>query len=119
VLAELWQKDPTVSDGDRMRLETAAVEIVGNIVEHAYRSDGPATPRRGIDVVVTADPGQVVAVLADDGMPHGLDLSDVTMPGADAESGRGLPLATAVLDELLYERVGDRNRWTLTCRRRD
>jgi anti-sigma regulatory factor (Ser/Thr protein kinase) len=32
------------------------------------------------------------------------------------EDGRGLALATAVLDSLVYERAGDVNEWTMVRR---
>ena len=35
------------------------------------------------------------------------------LPDASAESGRGLALVGMVVDELRYEREGDRNRWTV------
>jgi serine/threonine-protein kinase RsbW len=37
------------------------------------------------------------------------------MPGAEAESGRGLALALAALDHLEHQRVDGRNRWLLRC----
>ena len=38
------------------------------------------------------------------------------MPGEMAESGRGLPLASAALDELDYRREGSSNVWTMVRR---
>ena len=37
------------------------------------------------------------------------------MPDADAESGRGLALAAAAVDDMSYERVEGRNHWRLRC----
>jgi serine/threonine-protein kinase RsbW len=58
-------------------------------------------------------PGKVIAAFGDNGQPAELDLSGAAMPGELAESGRGLPLAKAALDELTYDRVEGRNVWTL------
>ena len=57
------------------------------------------------------------AVLSDNGKPASLDLAEVTMPGEEATSGRGLALSFASVDELTYERVDGRNHWRLVCRR--
>ena len=64
-------------------------------------------------------PAEVRGELGDNGQPVALDLGEVTMPGDEAESGRGLALALASLDHLTHERVDGRNRWTLVCERVD
>jgi serine/threonine-protein kinase RsbW len=104
---------------DRIRFETAVIEVLGNIVEHAYELDAaPADALRRFDVSLSATSDELVARFGDNGIPMAIDLSEVTMPGVDAESGRGLALAVAALDDLSYERVDGRNLWRLTCRRR-
>lgn len=121
LLEHLWVGNPEVSAEDRFRFETAVIEVLGNIVEHAYHLDPAATEnpdraRRFIVVLaVTAD--EVVASFGDNGQPTSLDLSNVAMPHEDAESGRGLALAAATTDELSYERVEGRNHWKLRCTR--
>ena len=118
-IERLWERDPTVGVRDRFRFETAVIEVLGNIVEHAYRLDEPAGPgRRRVDVALAVDATAVHAVLGDDGQPAAIDLSGVTMPDEEAESGRGLALAVAALDDLTYRRDGARNTWSLTCVRR-
>src|SRR6478672_10512120 len=44
VLERLWADHADVSQGDRARFETAVIEILGNIVEHAYRLDPSGDP---------------------------------------------------------------------------
>ena len=46
-----------------------------------------------------------------------VDLSEVTLPDPDAESGRGLALALASLDHLEHRRDRGRNVWVLHCTR--
>jgi serine/threonine-protein kinase RsbW len=118
-LEAFWLRDGSVEAPDRMRVEMAVVEIVGNIIEHAFEADGAAQApsRRVLHVTLRLDPHSIEAVLSDNGLPTELDLESVTMPGDDATSGRGLALAVAAVDELTYERVGGRNHWTLRCRR--
>jgi serine/threonine-protein kinase RsbW len=94
----------------------ALVEVVGNIVEHAFEADARAVGRvLAVELRLTVD--QVEALLSDNGLPAELDLGSVTMPGEDALSGRGLALAVAAVDDLRYERVDGRNHWRLLCRR--
>ncbi|MBZ5732916.1 ATP-binding protein [Nocardioides sp. TRM66260-LWL] len=110
-LADLWESEG-VDPGTAMRFEMGLVEILGNIVEHAYAPDAPG---RMLTVEVEVRDGVVRGTLGDNGQPIAIDLSSVTMPDEDAESGRGLALALAALDELAYERDGGRNRWHLRC----
>ncbi|WP_435741368.1 ATP-binding protein [Nocardioides sp. SYSU DS0663] len=116
MLAQLWASAGEVADRDRMRFEMAVIEIVANVVEHAYARD--ASTGRRFEISLVADEERLVATLGDNGLPMELDMSAVTMPDDElAESGRGLALATAALDDLRYERVEGRNRWTLVCLR--
>lgn len=116
VLEQLWSQHDDVSMVDRMRFEMAVIEILGNIVEHAYEMEAGGTERR-FDVRLTATDTALVASFGDDGMPNTIDLSDVVMPDEEAESGRGLALAMAAVDELSYDRSAGRNHWRLTCLR--
>ncbi len=108
-----------VSTVDRIRFETAVVEVAGNVVEHAYSFDQLAGNAGVRELAVRFRLGAdvVEAVISDNGLPMEIDLAAVTMPGEEAESGRGLALAVAAVDELRYERDGGRNRWTMICRR--
>lgn len=113
-LAGLWDNAPDVGGADRMMFETALVEIVGNLVEHARTPDGlPVT----IDGHVAVHLDRVEACLTDDGVAPALDLSEPA-PDADdfAEGGRGLALAKAVA-EVSHARQGSGNVWTVTRRR--
>lgn len=115
-LERLWETTGDVSPRDRMRFETGLMEIVGNVVEHAYRLDhGSAARVLSVSVTVTAT--EVRGVLADNGLPSEVDLGTVTLPDPEAESGRGLAMALASLDLLEHARVAGCNRWTLVCER--
>lgn len=115
-LEQLWTRDESVAATDRIRFEMAVVEIVGNIVEHAFALDADARGR-ALTVALTLTPDHIEAVLSDNGLPAAIDLGSVTMPEEDATSGRGLALAVAAVDEVRYERVEGRNHWRLVCRR--
>lgn len=111
-----WQGLDVAADmAKRFALEIAVVEIAANIVEHATRSD--ASPDRRFTLTLSDADGALTAVFRDNGLPAEIDLSAVTMADVDEESGRGLALAIAALDDLDYRRVDGQNIWTLTCRR--
>jgi serine/threonine-protein kinase RsbW len=115
-LGAFWDHDQSVTVSDRTRFEMALVEVVGNIVEHAFEADARAVGRvLAVELRLAVD--QVEALLSDNGLPAELDLGSVTMPGEDALSGRGLALAVAAVDDLRYERVDGRNHWRLLCHR--
>jgi len=117
-LAErLWQAEPDVDLTDRIRIETAVAEVIGNIVRHTRRLDAPGSDTRRVQVTMWCDAEEVGAEFVDNGLPAAIDLSQVTLPDDDAESGRGLALALAAVDELDYERRSGRNHWRLRCRR--
>lgn len=119
LVEQLWHRHPDVSEADRTRFEMAVVEVLGNIVEHAYRLDVVSPERqRRFDVTLAVTPTELVAAFGDNGLPMEIDLSDTVMPAGLEESGRGLALASAALDDLAYLRVEGRNHWRLLCTRR-
>lgn len=98
-------------DRELMLFETALSEIGSNVLTHGRPTgaEGPA------EFLLRLEDGAVVAQFSDSGAPVGEQLSR-EMPGPDREDGRGLAMARSLLDELGYERDGDRNRWRLVKR---
>ncbi|PCN46580.1 ATP-binding protein [Curtobacterium sp. 'Ferrero'] len=113
-LSRVWQAEPTVSAEDRMALELALVELTSNVIEHAAQGRGVACR---VDLELSAD--GYAAEVSDDGRPAAVDPGAAALPDDLAESGRGLALVQMVVDELRYERAGDRNRWILRRARHD
>lgn len=112
LLAAVWDDTPAVDEMTRIRLTTAVAELVANVVEHGRTADdGPPV----LVLTVDAAPGRVVAELEDDGVgyPPDGELPDDPM----AESGRGLALVRAAVDQAAYERRDGRNRWRLVVDR--
>ena len=99
---------PELAASELAMLETAVIEVAGNVVEHGTP---PGGLRYEFALEVSAD--GLRGQLTDDGDQVSLS-SDTDDPDEMAESGRGLLLAQAVLTELRYERQGDRNVWYLT-----
>ena len=119
MLEQLWARYDDVGERDRTLFEMAVVEVLANIVEHAYRLDLEHTDRqRRFEICVGVTDDELVAAFADNGQPMEIDLSNAAMPDELAESGRGLALASAALDDLSYDRSDGRNHWRLLCRRR-
>lgn len=108
LLDDLWGLAPGVGTTDRMCFTTALAEVAANIVEHAARAG--IVPVR---LVVQCSAGELRALFEDHGAPY------EEAPGCEdelAESGRGLQMARALTDELLYEREGPVNRWLVVRR---
>lgn len=107
-----WERHRHVPAAIRMTVATGAAEIGANIIQHAG-ADRPVPVRMCVEVL----PHQVRVVFTDDGDPAPVDLDSVSLPGVSATHGRGLALASSVLAELSYHRLGTRNQWTLVSRR--
>jgi serine/threonine-protein kinase RsbW len=106
-LDALWAEAGEIPDVDRELFTLAVSEIATNVMQHAQ---GRESVRVDVDLRRAAD--ALEAVFTDDGQPALIDLSAVDMPEWDAESGRGLALSLAALDELTHE-PGEGNVWRL------
>ncbi|NKY40560.1 ATP-binding protein [Cellulomonas septica] len=104
-LDRLWGIVGDVGETDRIALETAVVEVAGNVLRHGL--DG-----HGHHLLLRADDAGLVAEITQPGPPPAVDL-DTAMPGVDAESGRGLAL-TRMLVELTCSDQGGVTLWTLS-----
>lgn len=109
-LARLWASAGHVPDLDRLRFETAVVELATNVVRHAVPVPGRpllASARLRVD-------GRLLeAEVGDTGAAASVDLDP---PEVDvfAESGRGIALVRRAVDTLVFERSGDRNLFRIT-----
>lgn len=113
LLEQASAEHPHIPASDVMMFETAVMELANNVVEHG-RPVGQVAWHFRLEV----SPESLTARLADSGEEYaGWDAAAAhDMPGEMAESGRGLPLASAVLDELDYRREGASNVWTMVRR---
>jgi len=110
LLAQAAAEHPDLEPMDVMLFETAIIEIANNVVEYG-RPEGEVRWR--FTIRVRAD--EIEAELDDTGQAftpaHGKD-----MPGEDAEGGRGLPIAEALLDKIEFDRLDDTNHWRMVRR---
>jgi serine/threonine-protein kinase RsbW len=112
LLDRVRQEHAEVDPTELMLFETATIEIHGNVVQHG-RPEGQVVYTFDLDV----RDDMLVGVLADNGeaVP---DLSEQEgLVGESAESGRGLQLARAALDELTFVRREARNTWRMVKER--
>jgi serine/threonine-protein kinase RsbW len=110
LLERAGTEHPELDATDLMLFETAVIEIATNVVEHG-QPHGQVRWR----LVLRVGAGQIQAELYDSGQEFQADL-DAGMPGEEAEGGRGLPLAHALLDEIELERVSNGNHWRMARR---
>ena len=112
-LAAFWAQHPRVPGEIRIGLAIAVAEIAANILEHATK--GLTRPVQ-LQMSASVRDNRARIDFADDGIPAPVDLAALEMPHELAESGRGLLLAQAVLDELAYRRIDEANHWTLVSK---
>lgn len=113
LLDRVGEEHPDLDPGDLMLFETAVIEIAGNVVEHG-RPPGRVTWAFRLSVQADRLQGE----LSDSGEEYPGGTWGTTMPDdLLQEDGRGLALATAVLDSLVYRRSAGSNHWTMLRRR--
>ena len=95
----------------RLDLSIAAAEIGANIIEHA----GAGRPVH-LHMEIGLFPDEVWITFTDDGVAAQVNLAAAGLPDENAERGRGLAIAQAVLRELSYRRNAA-NHWTLVSQR--
>jgi serine/threonine-protein kinase RsbW len=98
-------------DRSLMRFEIALAEIGANVLTHG-RPEGTDPP---VEYSLRFDHGAALAEFIDRGPPAHNSINR-GMPDHSSESGRGLPMARSLLDELGYERDGEINKWRLVKR---
>ncbi|MGK2853591.1 MAG: ATP-binding protein [Microbacteriaceae bacterium] len=111
LLETVWSDAPGISLRDRMSFETALVELASNVIQYANAGTGVSCR-----VSVETQDDQISASLCDSGKAADVELDAQRMPDGMAESGRGIPLIQALVDELTYSRDDDVNHWEITRR---
>jgi serine/threonine-protein kinase RsbW len=92
----------------RMLFELAVAEVAANILEHALPPQMTFTMR--------VRDGCVAADFVDTGSGWGGPSEPRDIVDLMAERGRGLAIANAAVDEVVYERLGAINHWRLLKR---
>jgi len=109
LLERVRREHPDLDPGDLMMFETAVIEVAGNVVEHG-RPPGDVTWAFRRSVLTD----RLEAELSDSGDEYPGGTWGTSMPADPLqEDGRGLALATAVLDSLEYRRSATANHWKM------
>ena len=116
LLETVWADAAHVSPTDRFSFETALIELTTNVLRHADVGDGVTCALR-----LEVNHDFIDARLEDTGAPATellytpLDadsqLGNRVMPDELSESGRGIALIQALVDELDYRRDDNVNHW--------
>lgn len=105
----IWTENPGIPLRDQMSFETAIVELVANIISYSAATCGVTCA-----VEIETSEGQVDAIVSDNGELVILELDEHIMPDEFAESGRGIPLIKALVDEFTFDVSENRNIWRLS-----
>jgi len=108
LMEKVWDGAPGIASDDRFSFETALVELAANVISHADAGAGVSWT-----LTVAICPERIEATLRDSGRAGEIDLDAAQMPGVMAESGRGIPIIQALVDDLQYERLGLTNQWKI------
>ena len=95
-------------DVNVMHFEIALAEIGANVLTHGRPN--PADPPVEYELRLEHDTARASRV------DRGAAVDDFLtreMPDPSSEAGRGLPMARWLLDELVYRRDGEANKWVL------
>jgi serine/threonine-protein kinase RsbW len=112
LLEAVWADAPGIPMMERFKFETALLELASNVVKHADGGSG-----LWCTLEIDAHPNSIQATVFDDGEPSGDGiLVPRDMPDALSESGRGIAMIQALVDDLAYSREGTTNRWQISRR---
>ncbi|MCI1018878.1 ATP-binding protein [Microbacterium sp. C5A9] len=112
-LDALWAESAHVASEDRTLFTLAVSEVATNIVQHA---EAFAHAEISVDVALRVAPDELLATIVDTAHPASIDWENVSMPDHESESGRGLAIATAALDEFEHSGGSAGNTWVLRRR---
>jgi len=104
---------PDVSGADFDMLETAVIELCGNVARH-----GRPAGATDVTLSVSVRDSALEATLIDAGRPLEIDVDSAELPPDMDEVGRGIAMARLAVDELDYEHDNGHNIWHVLRRRR-
>jgi serine/threonine-protein kinase RsbW len=112
LLEAVWADAPDIPMMERFKFETALLELASNVVKHADGGSG-----LWCTLEIDAHSDSIQATVFDDGEPSDdRILVPRDMPDALSESGRGIAMIQALVDDLVYSREGTTNRWHISRR---
>jgi serine/threonine-protein kinase RsbW len=107
-IQRVWLASPELDAMDKLKFETALVELAANIIEHS--NDGGGVEG---NLSITIHPDRIRCSITDTSDPSNIELDARQMPEAYAESGRGIAFIQRLVDVLHYERRNGENFWMI------
>lgn len=107
-IQRVWAAWPGLDALDKLKFETALVELAANVLQHA--DDGRDV--RG-SVSITIDDERIRCSITDTSSACDVALQPKEMPDEFAESGRGIAFIQRLVDVLHYERRDGQNLWLI------
>lgn len=111
-IERIWTLYPDLDMMDRLRFETALIELAANVIKHADEGRSIVA-----DISIVIDDDYIHGRISDSSPAVKVDLTRRDMPDEDAESGRGIAFIQRLVDVLHYERRDDENLWVIEKRR--
>lgn len=106
---DFWALNEDLGAGERMRFETALLELANNVIEHTEGDE-----RLLCELTVLRTGTSLEAVLSDSGAAVRVSFRRrMPDPAELKESGRGIAMIELLMDDFTYERDADGNRWRL------
>jgi serine/threonine-protein kinase RsbW len=104
----VWASAPELDSMDKLKFETAIVELAANVIQHSNHGDGVAG-----SLTITIDGERIRGTVRDSSAASSVELERRDMPDELAESGRGIAFIQRLVDVLHYERRGGENLWVI------
>lgn len=109
LLRSIWTENPHIPLRDQLSFETAIIELVANIILYTVAASGVTC-----EVIIETSESRIEAIISDNGELAVLELDEHIMPDEFSESGRGIPLMRALVDELSFDTSENKNIWRMS-----
>lgn len=94
-----------------MSFETAIIELAANIIQYSVATSGVTC-----EIIIETSGNQIDATISDNGDLVELELDEHVMPEEFSESGRGIPLMKALVDDFSFDTSEKKNTWKMSKR---
>lgn len=107
-LQTIWNENPGIPAREKIRIETAIIELAANIILYSESTAGVI-----FNIVVNTSKNKLEASISDNGELFSLELDSHIMPDDFAESGRGIPMVKSLVDKFEFDSSDGRNTWRI------
>lgn len=104
----IWNENPEIPAKEKIRVETAIIELAANIILYSEATTGVI-----FNIIVNTSKDKLEASISDNGELFSLELDSHIMPEDYAESGRGIPMVKSLVDKFEFDASNGRNTWRI------